>query len=235
MLKVFLVILAVILFLGIFAICLVSFIRFSIRKRRNKGGIHLGYQNKILENSETNEIAGIQGEIRTCENLRRILKEDEYIFTNILLPTRNNRTTELDAVIVSRKGIFCIEIKTWIGRISGNDDDEYWLQEYADPSITPRQHKNPVLQNDRHCARLEKLLKRNDVYCIVLLAVLEEDNIDSKYTYTFNRFKNFYNELNDDDLTIEEINIIANKLKQFIPNLAQMEEHKRDVNKMHPN
>lgn len=235
MLKVFLIILAVILFLGIFAICLVSFIRFLIREKRNKGGIHLGYQNKILENSETNEIAGIKGEIRICEDLRRILKEDEYIFTNILLPIRNNHTTELDAVIVSRKGIFCIEIKTWIGRITGNDKDEYWLQEYADPSLAPRQHKNPVLQNDRHCARLEKLLKRDDVYCIVLLAVLEEDNIDSKYTYTFNGFKNFYNELNDDELTIEEINAISNKLKQFIPNLAQMEKHKSDVNKMHPN
>ncbi len=235
MLKVFLILLAVILFFGLLAICIVFSIRSRIRKNRKKGGIHLGFQNDISKASNEYEISGINGERNIDERLRRLLKEDEYIFTNILLPTRNNRTIEIDAVIVSRKGIFCIEIKTWVGCITGNDKDKYWLQEYGDPSREPKNHNNPVLQNDKHCGILERILRRNDIYCIVILTIFEGGEIESNYTYTFNEFKNFYNELNDNELTIEQINAIANKLIKYIPSSSQMEKHINEVKRDHLN
>ena len=61
-------------------------------------------------------------------SLRPLLREDEYLLANLLLPLRNGHKTEIDCVLISRKGIFSLKQRTGY-YISGNDDDEYWHQE----------------------------------------------------------------------------------------------------------
>ena len=96
------------------------------------GGIHIGAHQRVSFFTPANDRAGIVGEKRANYHLRTLLRNDEYLLTNLLLPLRNGEKTEIDAVLISRKGIFCIEIKHWVGHISGNDEDESWLQEYDD-------------------------------------------------------------------------------------------------------
>lgn len=98
------------------------------------------------------------GEKIVDEHLRLLLREDEYLLANLLIPLGNGFDTEIDCVLISRKGIFCIEIKNWVGHISGSDEDESWLQKYDDPYMNDREHRNPAKQNKRHCAILNRVL-----------------------------------------------------------------------------
>ena len=111
-----------------------------------------------------NDQAGIVGENEVNDLLSFLLRSDEYLLPNLLLPLWNGEKTEIDCVLISRKGIFCIEIKHWVGHISGNDEDEFWLQEYDDSYWEDKWHRNPVKQNNGHCVILKK--KLNNRYWI---------------------------------------------------------------------
>lgn len=64
-------------------------------------------------------------------------------------------TTQIDHIIVSNFGIFCVETKAYSGWIFGRESDKYWTQ-----SINYRKYRfyNPLRQNYLHVKALEKLL-----------------------------------------------------------------------------
>ena len=98
-----------------------------------------------------NDYAGRTAEAYVNEALRSLLEDDEYLLENLLVPFKNGHKNEIDAALITRKGISCIETKPWIGSISGSDEDEYWLQAYRDESRGARKHRNQVEQNRAHC------------------------------------------------------------------------------------
>lgn len=175
-------------------------------------------------------IAGLEGEHRVNAHLKTLLKEDEYLLEHLLLPINNGHKTEVDSVLITRKGIFCIEIKNWSGHIYGNDDDETWLQKTRDPDKPHIEHNNPVRQNDWHCFILEKLLSdKYELYCAVIFSHLEKKNsIFSYYTYTIKDFIDFYGNL-EEELSVVEIKSIYDKLSPYVATAIELDEHKEYV------
>ncbi|MBI2669541.1 MAG: NERD domain-containing protein [Candidatus Yanofskybacteria bacterium] len=85
------------------------------------------------------------------------LGEMYKIIDDLLLPSAGNiNTTQIDHVIVSNYGIFCIETKDYSGWIFGNARDQYWTQ-----VIYRRKHRfyNPLRQNYAHIMAIEDLIK----------------------------------------------------------------------------
>lgn len=195
------------------------------------GGTQVGGGERIPFFTPVNDRAGIWGEKVVNYHLRPLLRQDEYLLANLLLPLRNGHKTEIDCVLISRKGVFCIETKNWVGHISGNDDDEYWYQEYDDPYMSDRQHKNPVKQNEGHCAILErKLNNRFNVDNIVIFADLEDGwGINSNYAFTIRQFKEYYRDLNGDEILESELKPIYQKLLPFVASDEELKRHRDDV------
>jgi len=97
---------------------------------------------------------------RAAENFvtdRLLRLGDSYIILNdLLLPSGGNlKTTQIDHVVVSNYGIFCIETKAYQGWIFGNANQRYWTQ-----VIYRRREKfyNPLWQNYAHTKALESLI-----------------------------------------------------------------------------
>ena len=79
------------------------------------------------------------------------------ILNDLLLPSRGNlNTTQIDHVVVSNYGIFCVETKTYKGWIFGDVNQEYWTQVIY-------RHKdrfyNPLRQNYAHVKAVEELIR----------------------------------------------------------------------------
>lgn len=180
-----------------------------------------------------NDAAGIKGEKEVNSSLRHLLNSDEYLLTNLLLPLKNGNKTEIDCVLITRKGIFCIETKRWLGHISGNDEDDDWLQEYDDPSMSDRKHNNPVKQNAWHCRVLKrKLNNRYAVNNIVIFDDLEDGvRINSKHTFTINEFKDHYRKLNNNEIPEIGLKPIYQQLVKYIASPKELAKHKKKVNK----
>ena len=89
-------------------------------------------------------------------------------FRNVTLKTPDG-TTQIDHIIVSRYGIFCVETKNMQGWIFGNEQDRQWTQKIYRQSY---RFQNPLRQNYKHVRALESLLglSRGTVHSVVVFA-----------------------------------------------------------------
>ena len=160
--------------------------------------------------------------------LCNLINNNGYLLTNVLLPLNNEENTEIDAIIISNKGIFCIEVKNWIGKISGDNYDKYWIQHYYDPSKEDKKHRNPYLQNQNHCYALAEFL--NNAYSIiniVLFVELDEfSEIYSSSTFSLDNFALYYNSLASDIITNDDIDYVYDTLKVFEATKIELENHR---------
>ena len=195
------------------------------------GGTQVGGTSRVPIFVPANERAGMRGEKLVNYHLRPLLQEDEYLLANVLLPLKNGHKTEIDCILISRRGVFCIETKNWVGHIKGNDEDEYWVQTYDDPDMKNRYHKNPVTQNEGHCAILERLLdNKYPVDNIIIFANLEDGlGINSEYAFSIRGFKEYYRDLNDDEIYLPDLKFIYQKLVKYVASDEQLRQHRIDT------
>jgi hypothetical protein len=79
------------------------------------------------------------------------------VLDDLLLPSiGNTATTQIDHVVVSNYGIFCIETKDYAGWIFGDTQQEYWTQVIY---RTKNRFYNPLRQNYAHTKAIEILIK----------------------------------------------------------------------------
>jgi hypothetical protein len=96
------------------------------------------------------------GELLVKLYLNKLKQPEYYTLHNILLETGENKTSQIDHIVISVYGIFLIETKHYKGIITGNDKDQFWIQHLG---WNQYQFYNPVKQNAGHIRALKKILK----------------------------------------------------------------------------
>lgn len=89
---------------------------------------------------------------------------DEAVFSGIYLPylnSNNNKHAEIDHLVVTRSGIFVIEVKSHNGSIRCPADEKFWWQTYNDKKIS---FYNPLWQNKTHTKIVAELLRSEGQY-----------------------------------------------------------------------
>ena len=95
---------------------------------------------------------GTCGEAIISILLRLSLNRRKYhIIDNVTLKTPDG-TTQIDHIVVSRKGVFVIETKNMSGWIFGSEKQVEWTQSF--PSKRKYKFKNPIHQNYKHTCPL---------------------------------------------------------------------------------
>ena len=104
--------------------------------------------------------AGRHGEYAVTNAIKSVLREGDYLFTNISI-SFEGQLTELDNVLVNKYGVFIIEAKNYKGRLYGKEDDYKWVK-YKDDgygNTFKKEVKNPVKQVKRQVYILSNYLK----------------------------------------------------------------------------
>ena len=131
--------------------------------------------------------AGKRGEEETAEILEN-LPGCRFILRNVYVPKVSGGTTEIDLIMLHKKGIFVVENKNYSGVILGSDRQERWTQlRFRGRERTERTFFSPVLQNDLHIRHLRRLLEdagwgRVPVYSLITFnsrAVLKKARVNS--------------------------------------------------------
>ena len=144
-------------------------------------------------------IIGRGGEHFVNNQLSSKLDPHQYkIINNILLPSTGNlNTTQIDHVIVSNYGVFCLETKAYKGWIFGDAKQEYWMQIIYH---NRERFYNPLRQNYAHTKAIEELIKAKYPKVLITSFVAFPDANKLKisgtnsvgYTYEIiNKIKNF--------------------------------------------
>jgi restriction system protein len=106
-------------------------------------------------------IKGWVGEVQGTIAKKILLDSQIYVdINNVTIPTPNG-TTQIDHVIVSRYGVFVVETKNMDGWIFGSEKSPQWTQ-----SIFGKKYKfqNPLHQNYRRVARMQLVMKINELF-----------------------------------------------------------------------
>ncbi|MGM0841747.1 MAG: NERD domain-containing protein [Bacillota bacterium] len=83
------------------------------------------------------------------------LNPDQYVVLHdVLIPSKNGKTTQIDHVVLSQAGIFVIETKNYQGWIYGSEKSKTWTQ-----VIYKRKQsfQNPLHQNYGHIKAIEQI------------------------------------------------------------------------------
>ncbi len=115
--------------------------------------------------------SGKRGERMVAKELAKLKKKDYIVINDLLLPTSNGRTSQVDHVVISTRGIFVIETKNHAGRISGGEHAQYWQQHLSSQSRTLY---NPLLQNRSHLRAIRRLLPKIDAEFFSTMVVFTE-------------------------------------------------------------
>lgn len=99
------------------------------------------------------------GEYMTYKYLKHYENFGAKFLFNVYIPKQNGQTTEIDILMICRKGIFVFESKNYSGWIFGGEKQKNWCQTL--PSGKNRSKKeyfyNPIMQNATHIRHLKTL------------------------------------------------------------------------------
>ena len=99
---------------------------------------------------------GQSGEYDLFSRLEQLEKQGAKFLFNLYLPMGYNRTTEIDMVMLSHRGIFVFESKNYSGWIFGNEHQSQWTVVYK--GGRKERLVNPIKQNNLHIQCLRKCI-----------------------------------------------------------------------------
>lgn len=222
----FIILLLMFLFVGLLII-LLGFITFSYydfldRERRT---------HRVISKSDFSHIVdqiGFEGEENTNRFMESILRPGEYYLRNLIIPVNDYKKVEVDGVLISRRGIFCIETKNWKGKLTGFENDDMWYQTKCGKA---KQLKNPVLQNEYHSSVVEKALNFDYeiINCVILYSTLDLSHIVSKHVFNLGSFETFYKSLRKEKISRRELRLVCDKLSLYLASSEDIKIHRENA------
>ena len=148
---------------------------------------------KSLDKIEADK--GREGEYLIYKNLAEYEKQGAKLLFNCYIPTKTNKMSEIDVLMLHQSGIYVFESKNYSGWIFGSEHDEKWTQSLLGKGYEAQKEHffNPVLQNKLHIKHLCEFLKikQEHVYSIIVfsdrceLKSITLDNQDIKVLQLF--------------------------------------------------
>lgn len=178
---------------------------------------HIDYNNMLNDPGRNGEYSIFQS-LQSHENI-----EGRFLF-NCYLYKYNNKTTEIDVILINHYGIFVFESKNYKGWIFGSEDDTYWTQSLkAGRSSRKVKFYNPILQNELHVKTLKNIVgNKIPIYSIIVFSNrCELKSIRTRYTDT-------------EVIKISEINQCVNRIIRENKEILSTEQIIQLYNKLYP-
>lgn len=174
---------------------------------------------------------GFMGEFWLKLELKKLPKNKYKLLNDIMIEDEKG-THQIDHIVLSKYGIFVIEMKNYYGLIIGNQYKEKWYQYLGKNKYT---FHNPMYQNYGHIKALSNVLKLNEELFIPITCFSNQvklkvtSNKPVVQVDTINRNILKYTEeiitcdLNELSLKIENMNILDKiKRKEHVKNIRNL-------------
>ena len=173
--------------------------------------------------NKSNENSGSEGESIVAKTLKK-LNPEEYLILNDIMIETSFGTSQIDHVVISKRGIFVIETKHYSGLIFGNETNANWTQQFNRGKTL---FHNPVMQNFSHVMALKSALGIDKDSLFIPIVVFSHPDVrlsvdtvkesvviirDLLFTikskkgivFTNDEVISFYNSLNEKNITSKE-------------------------------
>lgn len=177
------------------------------------------------------EIKGVIGEAKVRHVIDKLGIEGEFIINNLILNVGENKTAQIDHVLINHNGIFVIETKNYSGRIYGQEDQLQWTQVLSYGNVKNKFY-NPIKQNKTHIYHISKIL--TEKLPIVSAVVFVEGNIDfieAQGVYTLSGLRQLIKEPHG-QLTEEQMKKAYTELMNANDTSVSNSEHIQNIHSM---
>ncbi len=159
---------------------------------------------------------GFMGEYWVKLELSKLPK-DEYIVLNDIMIKDDHGTHQIDHLVLSKFGIFVIEMKNYYGLIKGKEFDNKWCQ-YLGKNKS--YFINPIHQNYGHIKALSNLLKIDDKNFISIVCFSNQaklavncNSVVTQLDYLNDEIVMFNNLLINDDISELSNKVLLNNIE----------------------
>lgn len=171
----------------------------------------------MLKHPEEWKDTGTSGErILYLSLAKKMAIPESLIFRNVYVPYGNGQTSEIDLLVVSKKGLFVFECKNYGGNIYGNAKYQRWVQYMGGKKSY---FYNPLLQNKSHVKHLGDFLKI-DVPIVSLVSTnsrgkwkIKNLTADDHVLGINCHFKDIYNNMPESDVMVKHFNKILSTIR----------------------
>lgn len=99
---------------------------------------------------------------------------ENQVLRNVYIPTADGKTSEIDLLVVSKKGLLVFECKNYAGNVYGDAQRNKWIQYLGKKKSF---FYNPFMQNRSHVKHLKKYLEvYGDIPMIPMVATIMRGN-----------------------------------------------------------
>ncbi len=184
---------------------------------------------------KTPKMKGIIGEWKVRRKIGKTKEGVQYVLNDVLFDTEN-KSCQIDHIVINENGVFVIETKNYSGRIYGTDSQQEWTQVLQYGKVKNKLY-NPVKQNQTHIYELEKIIgKDTPIKSLIVFVQGNTKYISSKYVCSLKLIKKIIDQpisnttLSSGDMA--NINGVISGLKnnsnttnkQHVKNINQMKE-----------
>lgn len=187
------------------------------------------------------QFRGFMGEFWVKMELNKLPK-DKYIILNDIMIKLKNGTHQIDHIVISKYGIFVIEMKNFYGLITGSEFSSKWVQHLGKNKYY---FNNPIHQNYGHIKALEEILDLDENTFISVICISNQATVKvnaknvTQVDFIDNLIKSYNKEILSANLNeirdkIEENNIIDRKIrrehvKNIKSNVKRIEKDENDM------
>lgn len=159
--------------------------------------------------------------------------ENEYYVINDVTVSVDGKSSQIDHVAVTDRGIFCIETKNYAGRIYGEEKQLQWTQVLAYGKVKNKFY-NPVKQNATHVLRLQEVLGSDTpIYSAVVFVQGNIKFIKASNVIRLESLKKYVQQNGTATLSSEQIVDAANRIRMLKEsNTVTAKEHIEEIQKM---
>lgn len=104
----------------------------------------------------------------------QIYVPENQILRNVYVPTADGKTSEIDLLVVSKKGLLVFECKNYAGNVYGDAQRNKWIQYLGKKKSY---FYNPFMQNRSHVKHLKKYLEAyGDIPMVPMVTTITRGN-----------------------------------------------------------
>lgn len=117
---------------------------------------------------------GFMGEFWVRTELSKLPKDKYLTLNNIMIKSNDNTTHQIDHIVISKFGIFVIEMKNYFGLITGSEYNDKWIQHLGKNKYY---FNNPIHQNYGHIKALEEILNLDENKFISVVCISNQASL----------------------------------------------------------
>lgn len=112
------------------------------------------------------ETRGKRGEKKVKRVIGKTIENEQYVI-NDLIVINDNKTSQIDHIVINSRGIFVIETKNYSGEIYGSENQREWTQVLAYGNIKNKLY-NPLKQNATHVYNVKRIVGNLPVHSLIV-------------------------------------------------------------------